>query len=209
VKRIVDIQNWKRKEHYEFFKGFDEPYLGVVTEIDCTEAYEKNDWAGESFFLYYLHKATMAANEVEEFRYRIEDEQVVCYDKINASSTIGRDDETFGYSFIEFSKDYKQFKENARKEIEEIKNSTGLRLNEEAKRIDTIHFTTLPWIKITGLSHPRNFKYNDSVPKISFGSYYHTKYGKNMSVAIHANHALVDGFHVAKFVKIFQELMNQ
>ncbi len=209
MKRRIDTQNWKRKEHYEFFKDFDEPFLGVVTEIDCTKAYNKNDWEGESFFLYYLYKATMAANEVEEFRYRIEDNNLVCYDKIHASSTIGRDDETFAYSFIEFDNDYEQFKVNAKKEIEAVKNSTGLRLNEDAKRIDTIHFTALPWMKITGLSHPRNFKYNDSVPKISFGSYFRTKYGKNMSVAIHANHALVDGYHVAKFVKIFQELMNQ
>lgn len=208
MKRIIDIQNWKRKEHYNFFKEFDEPYLGVVTEIDCTRAYDKNNWAGESFFLYYLHRATMAANEIEEFRYRMEDDQVVCYDKIHASSTIGRDDETFGYSFIEFSTDYEQFKRSAKKEIDEVRNSTGLRLNDDGKRIDTIHFTALPWMKISGLSHPRNYKYNDSVPKISFGSYFETKYGKNMSVAVHANHALMDGYHVAKFIKLFQDLMN-
>ena len=209
MKKIIDIRSWKRKEHFEFFNSFDEPYFGVVTEIDCNKAYEKSKCTGESFFLYYLHKATMAANEVEEFRYRIENNQVCCYDKIHASSTIGRDDETFAYSFIGFDTDYTQFLENAKKEIEEVENSTGLRLDEDSKRNDVIHFTALPWLKITGLSHPRNFKYNDSVPKISFGSYFATENGKKMSLAIHANHALVDGYHVAKFVKTFQELMNQ
>ena len=63
MKQIIDIQKWKRKEHFEFFSAFDDPYFGIVSEIDCTRAYDKNDWAEESFFLYYLHKATMAAND--------------------------------------------------------------------------------------------------------------------------------------------------
>ena len=151
----------------------------------------------------------MAANEVEEFKYRILNNQVVCYDKIHASSTIGRVDETFAYSFVEYNPDYNEFRKAANKEIEAVKNTEGLRLNEDSKRLDTIHFTTLPWMKITGLSHPRNYKYNDSIPKISFGSYFQEKYIKKISIAIHAHHALMDGFHVAKFLNIFQNLMNK
>ena len=25
----LDLQNWNRKEHYEFFKNFDNPYFGI------------------------------------------------------------------------------------------------------------------------------------------------------------------------------------
>ena len=50
---LLDIENWNRKEHYNFFKDFDEPFFGVSVEIDCTNAYEfckKNEL---NFFLYY------------------------------------------------------------------------------------------------------------------------------------------------------------
>ncbi len=99
MKKYVDINNWKRKEYYEFFSKYDEPFWGIVTEIDCTIAYEKVKQNNSSFFSYYLYKSTQAINMIEEFRYRIEDEKVVLFEEIHAATTIGRDDETFGYSF--------------------------------------------------------------------------------------------------------------
>ena len=209
MKRIIDTVNWKRKEHFEFFSSFDEPFFGVVTEFDCTRAYEKVKSQGASFFLYYLHKSLVAVNAIEEFRYRLEDDKIICFDKIHASSTIGRDDETFAYSFIEYSADFEQFTIDANKEIEAVKHSTGLRLNEDSRRIDTIHYTSLPWFKLYGLSHPRNFKYRDSVPKISFGKYISEGNRKKMSIGIHAHHGLMDGYHIGKYMEVFQDIMNQ
>ena len=38
MKKIIDYNNWIRKEHYEWFKNFDEPFFGVVSEVDCSIA---------------------------------------------------------------------------------------------------------------------------------------------------------------------------
>ncbi|MBC7912492.1 MAG: chloramphenicol acetyltransferase, partial [Pyrinomonadaceae bacterium] len=47
-----------------------------------------------------------------------------------------------------------------------------------------------------------------SCPKISFGMMT-DEHGKlSMPVSIHVHHALMDGYHVAEFVNLFQELMN-
>jgi chloramphenicol O-acetyltransferase type A len=47
-----------------------------------------------------------------------------------------------------------------------------------------------------------------SIPKITFGKI--TRDGEKMwlPVDIHVNHALMDGFHVGKFVERFQELLK-
>lgn len=209
MKRIIEQENWKRKEHFDFFRAFDEPFFGIVTEIDCTVAYEKAKSMNASFFLYYMHKSIRAVNEIEEFRYRLENDEIVCFDMIHASSTIGRNDETFAYSFLPYSIDFEEFVLNAEKEIDEVKNSSGIRLNSDGRRIDTIHYTTLPWLKITGLSHPRNFKFKDSVPKISFGKIFTEGGRKKMSVGIHAHHGLMDGYHIGKYIKLFQNLMDE
>jgi len=209
MRKTIDINNWKRKEYYEFFSKYDEPFWGIVSEIDCTLAYEKAEENNSSFFLYYLHKSILAINMIEEFRYRIENEQIVLFDKINAATTLGRDDETFGYSFIEYNKDFEKFNISGEKEITRIKNSTGLSLNENSNRLDVVHYSSLPWTKFTGITHARNFKVNDSVPKIIFGKYSVVDGKKIMNVSLNAHHGLADGLHAAKYFELFQKLMNE
>ena len=68
MKRTLNQTQWNRKEHFDFFNEFDEPYFGIVSEIDCTKAYQISKNKGQSFFAYYLHKSLLAVNQVEEFR---------------------------------------------------------------------------------------------------------------------------------------------
>ena len=208
-KHIIDLETWNRKEHFEFFSSYDEPFFGIVAEVDCTQAYATAKNQGYSFFAYYLHCSTAAVNEVKEFRCRIQEDKVVCYDSIHAGTTIGRDDGTFSFSFTLFSEDFEAFSKDLRQEIEAVRNSTGLRFNEDAMRDDMIHYSTFPWRNFTGLTHARNFKFKDSTPKITFGKAY-LKDGKRMlPVSVNAHHALVDGLHVAQYFEAFENLLNE
>lgn len=205
----IDINSWNRKEHFEFFSTFDEPFFGVVTEVDCTRAYEKSKENGCSFFAYYLYQSLKAVNQTEEFRCRILDGKPVLYNTIHASATIGREDGTFGFSFIIYNPDFEKFCENLNKEVRSTQNSKGLRLTDAAMRQDSIHYSSVPWFKITGLTHARHFKFADSVPKISFGKLFSQHEKKMMSVSINAHHGLMDGLHVGRYLDLFQQLLNE
>ena len=108
--KILDQSNWNRKEHFDFFKEFDEPFFGIVTEVDCTKAYLISKKQKQSFFAYYLHKSICAINQVEEMRYRLIDEEIIIHNQIHASTTIGREDGTFAFTFVPFNLDFKIFK---------------------------------------------------------------------------------------------------
>ena len=41
MKKILDIENWNRKEHFLFFKNFDDPFFGVTADVDFTDTYRK------------------------------------------------------------------------------------------------------------------------------------------------------------------------
>lgn len=206
---IIDVENWNRKEHFYYFTKLDNPFLGIVSEIDCTKAYQKSKEMGVSFFAYYLHKSIFAINKVDELKYRIVDGNVVKFDKIHAATTIGRSDGTFGFSFINFSPDFDIFNNELKEEIDNVKNSTGLRINENDRRSDEIHYSTLPWTKFTGLTHPRNFNTDDTVPKIVFGKTFDVDGKKVLPISIDVHHGLVDGLHVSNFLNEFQKLMNE
>ena len=208
MKTKLDLNTWPRKEHFEFFSKFEEPFFGIVAHIDCTKAYETSKKNGVSFFLYYLHKTLSAVNAVKNFRYRIENGEIFIYDRIDASATLTRDDNTFGFSLMPFSTEFETFEKTSKEEIERVRNTTGLfTRNFEADNL--IHFSAVPWVDFTSLSHARSFTFPDSCPKISIGKMMIAEDGKRtMAVSVHVHHGLMDGFHVGEFFAKFQEFMD-
>ena len=207
--KIIDINTWKRKEHFNYFSQFDEPFFGIVSEVDCTKAFQFTENEDLSFFAYYLHKSLVAANNIDEFKYRIKDEKVVLFDKIDASPTIGREDGTFAFSFIKFNSDFNVFYKSLLKEMNKVKNSNGLRATNDSEILDVIHFSSIPWVKFTGLTHARNYKFVDSCPKITFGKTYYNNNKLLMPVSVNAHHGLVDGKHIGDYFELFQKLLDE
>ena len=207
--KIINTENWNRKEHFDFFSKMASPYFGIVSEVDCTKAYDKAKENRESFFAYYLHKSMIAINSVEELKYRIVDNKVVLFPVINAGATIGREDGTFGFIFVHFSVDFKTFNAELQEEIQNVQNSTGLRLNGDDIKKDLIRHSTLPWNSFTGLLHPTNFDQKESVPKITFGKFNIREGKKYLPISIEAHHGLVDGFHLAKYLSEFQKQLDR
>jgi len=123
MERKLDIDSWNRKEHFLFFKQMQEPFFGITATIDCTIAYHKSKEQSVSFFIYYLHKTLEALNAIEPFRYRIRNDEIIVFNRIDASATIMRGDTSFGFSLIEYDPDLSRFAENAKKEIERVQNT--------------------------------------------------------------------------------------
>lgn len=209
MKTLLDIENWPRKEHFHFFRQFEEPFFGATVDIDCTKAYANAKTLNASFFSYYLHKTLVAVNTIESFRYRISDDQIYICDQVNASATIGREDGTFGFSLIEYNPDFTVFATNTSNEIERIQSTTGL-FTRTFNDDNVIHFSAIPWLDFTSLSHARSYTFPDSCPKISFGKMKIADNGKRtIAMSVHVHHGLMDGLHLGQFVDCFQELMNQ
>jgi chloramphenicol O-acetyltransferase type A len=208
VKQEVDITSWNRKEHFEFFSKFEEPFFGIVATVDCTKAYENAKKLGVSFFVYYMHKMLCAVNSIENFRYRIDEGKVYVYDAIDVSATITRDDATFGFSLIPFHLEIEAFHLAAIAEIERVKRTHGL-FTRKFEVDNLIHFSAIPWIEFTSLSHARSFTFPDSCPKISVGKMSFLENGqRTMPVSVHVHHGLMDGIHVGEFFTKFQELLS-
>lgn len=207
MKKLIDLENWDRKEHFLFFSKFTEPFFGVTTRVDCTKAYKNAKVKQVSFFLYYLYKALKAANQIDNFKYRIIDDQAYKFETANASPTINRPNGTFGFAYMDFDENEENFYDKAMKEIEKIRNTDSLLPAVSGENV--IHFSAIPWIDFTSVSHARSFSHPDSCPKISFGKMTDINGVKSMPISIHVHHALMDGFHVGQFIDIFQGLMNE
>jgi chloramphenicol O-acetyltransferase type A len=185
----------------------EEPFYGITTTIDCTQAYANAKALGVSFFSYYLHKTLSAVNAIENFRYRIIEDEVYIFDQIDASATVMREDKTFGFSYMAYAENPIDFAQIVQTEIERIQNTEGIFTREYPENL--IHFSALPWINFTSLSHARSFSWPDSCPKISYGKLLDENGKKTMPISIHVHHGLVDGYHVGLFLDRLQQLMNE
>jgi chloramphenicol O-acetyltransferase type A len=206
MKHKLELDSWNRRDHFEFFRKFEEPYFGICVDVDCTETFEECKANERSFFLRYLHKSLTAANGIESFRYRITDNEVFVHDIINASPTIGRPDGTFGFSYMDYNSDFSTFEKHAKQVIENIQAGTGL--NPALSGENVIHYSSLPWLKFTALSHARSLSQPDSCPKISFGKVTQEHGRWTMPMSVHVHHALADGYDVGLYVAAFQKLLN-
>ncbi|KAF2515460.1 chloramphenicol acetyltransferase [Flavobacterium salilacus subsp. salilacus] len=207
MKKKLNLEDWSRREHFEFFKKFEEPFFGLVANVDVTKAYAVAKSSNASFFLYYLHKVAAAVNGVEAFRYRIAGDEVFVYDSVDVSATLTREDNTFGFSFMEFHEDFNVFELSAQKEIERVRNTPGL-FTRAFEMDNIIHFSAIPWVNFTSLSHARSFVFPDSCPKISVGKIVEENGHKLMPVSVHVHHGLMDGYHVGLFFDLLQQELN-
>ena len=123
------------------------------------------------------------------------------YDFIHLSPTIGREDGTFGFGFFEYDADLEVFIQNAEKEIERVKNSTGLSFSENIGRLDLIRYSALPWFAFSEMKHTVSFGRGDSVPRISTGKLIKENGVYLLPISISGHHALMDGRNVAELIE--------
>ena len=147
-------------------------------------------------------------NATTAFKLRIENGEVVEYDKINISPTIGREDGTFGFGFFEYDTDLSLFIENAEKEIHRVKNSTGLSFSKDTARADVIRYSALPWFAFSEMKHAGSIQTGDSIPKISTGKLIQEKKKLLLPISISVHHGLVDGRNVAEFIQNVKDGQN-
>ena len=204
----LDVNNWSRKEHFEFFSKFEEPFFGMTVNVDVTKAYAASKANNGSFFLYYVHKIAAVVNSREEFRYRIKDDGVIVYDRVDVSATLTREDNTFGFSLIEYKEGFTEFTEGAKAEMERVRNTTGL-FTRSFDVDNLIHFSAVPWVHFTSLSHARSYTFPDSCPKISVGKVIEENERKIIPVSVHVHHGLMDGYHVGLFFDLLQQKLNE
>ena len=208
MKTTIHLATWNRREHFEFFSAMSEPFHGLVVNMDCTGVYQHCKAQGQPFFLTYLHKTLQAVNATQALRLRIEDGAVVDYAQVHCNVTVARPDGTFGFCSIDFEPEFARFVPPAQAAMARVRVAQGLGLDPKAVRNNEVHFSALPDIRFTGLTHARRFGGAGAEPKISVGQVFQAQDRWWMPFAIFVHHGLVDGQHVSDFLKRVESLFQ-
>ena len=205
MKRI-DLDTYPRREHFRHFCAMAYPYAGVTVDVDVTDLLALCRDKGYSFYLMVLHAVALAADEVPEFRRRIDHGGIVEYDECPTSHIELKPDGTYAYCTLRHHMplaEYLAQSESARNAARE-----GGSIEEEDDVQSMYFISTLPWLHYTQLVQPVACG-EESNPRITWGKYQADDKGRMMmplSVLVH--HALADGIHIAKFYEAFDRQMK-
>ena len=202
---LIDTEKWKRKDQYDFFKSFDQPFFNVTANVDVSSFLTYTKKNKLPFFYCTLYAILKVCNEIPEFRYRINENDVFDYHRINAGVTILKDDNTFIYGSINYKPDLHEFVVQAKEMVAEQKQSKGFLPHD---RKDLSFVSAIPWVSFTGFVHARKSSKNDSVPRFVIGKFFKEKDKLQLPVSVEVHHALADGFHIGQFFEKLQIEFN-
>lgn len=201
--RYLDMETYKRKEHFAYFNSLAYPYVGVTANVDITKLLREIKTKEWPFFLTLCYCAGKAANQIPEFRQRIIDGKIAEFDRCATSHTVALEDGTYCYCTLEHNLPFSAYLPYAIKKQEEAKQAATI-AEEQEEVYDKFFISSLPWISFAGLIQPVPVP-ADSNPRITWGKYFSQDDRTWLPVSVLCHHALVDGHHIADFYRLLEE----
>ncbi len=163
--RIIDESAWKRREHCAVFRNYTEPAFCVTFETDITRFLRYVRQNQYSFTLSLIYISAKCANEIEEFRYRFSDGNIVLFDQIDTAFTwLDRQTELFKVVRVPFLPSLREYVAAAGEAAEKQREYfTGPLGN------DVFQFSPLPWLSYTHISHTVSGKRDAATPPVRLG----------------------------------------
>lgn len=203
--RKIDVHTWERKTHYEIYRQFANARYDITLELDVTNLVKYVKENHLSFTLTMIHTIAKCANEIDEFRMRIENDEPVIYDKIDLSFTyLNKEANLMKNVVAENDANVFAFNRKAKAAIEKQNvYFTGPLGN------GIYQFSSIPWISYTHISHTFSGNKNYAVPVFDFGKF-HEKNGRLvMPFSIEVHHSFVDGYHIGVLVEKLQKTLDE
>ena len=203
----IDLNQYARRQHFEYFSSLQYPYVGVTCNVDVSELVEFCKAKNYSFYLTFLHAVALAADGVKELRHRIHDGGIVEFSECPTSHIELLDNGTYCYCTLHHHmplEEYIPYAEEAR--LRCCQNGSI----EEDDDVESMYFiSTLPWLHYTAMIQPVAGG-EESNPRITWGKFQEDHQERiQLPVTLLAHHALVDGIHIAMFYKNLEQQIRE
>lgn len=214
----IDIATWSRRDAFLHFRDFAQPFFSVCIRCDVAplKAALARRPGGGRLSLALHHLALRLANEQAPFRLRLQGRgdaaRVMAHERIDASTTVLRADESFGFAYLPWRPGYADFVQHSAAALDAAQHrAPGLSdpAQTDLGAAALMFFTTLPWVHFSSFAHARpGHGLPDSTPRVAFGRIDVDGAGPQarhwLPVALDVHHALMDGLHAGRWLQAFE-----
>ena len=205
--KIIDKENYYRKGVFRHFSEDCKCSTSMTARIDVTALKECSKKTNTKFYINFLYLLAKVLNSRDDYKmgYLWESETLICYDKINPAQYIFHDDtETCTPVYTEFFEDDGKFYRLCSEDIEKAKQSReyGLDMANHPNWFDASYIS---WLSYDSLNIELPDGHLFFAPIINWGKYREENNRFVMPLTVRLNHAVADGYLVAKVFRLLEE----
>lgn len=195
------VEDYYRREHYDFFRSYEMPFYTIVFNLDITAVKAFSSDRGFPAYLTQCYLFARGMSRVEDFRYRVIDDQIVLYDNLEIAATLPAPNGAFSFAHFEHDPDLAGFLRRA--EAKSMKARETATLADTAEG-NTILFTSIPGVRFTGFTHATPADKTDGRARVAFGQFYEEAGRLLVPVGLGVNHIFIDGAAIGRLVEEVQ-----
>lgn len=197
--KILDIETYYRKDAFLRFTEMSKASISITHKLDVTALQQHSKMTGTKFYINFLYCLARVINSRDDYKmaYFWQTKQTVVFDKMNIKHYVFFEDtETCTPIYTEFDDDYETFYKRCSDDIALAKQKHEG--NKEPEAQNYFEASYISWISYESLhlELPDGFLFFQ--PIINWGRYSKENEKLIMPITIRMNHAVADGYLVAK-----------
>ena len=205
--KIIDMDRYYRKDVFRHFSEDCRCSTSMTARVDATNLVKYSRKTDTKFYINFLYILSKALNSREDYRmgYLWQTGQLVCYDSINPTQYVFHDDtETCTPVYTIYNPDYRVFYQTAADDIARAKESReyGLDMINHTNWFDASYIS---WLSYDSMNIELPDGHLFFAPIVNWGKYREEKGRLMMPVTVRLNHAIADGFMVAKVFHLIEK----
>lgn len=209
MRQEIDIHDWDRRQHFEYYSKISTPHYCVAFNVDITNLVRFTREYHISFYYSLIYLCTQSLNQIDEFLLEIEDNRVFKVERrIPCFTDLKKGATSFHMVSLPCEGDILEFTAKAREES----NNNPLQVDAlEGSGESQIIYSCIPWADITMCSNERDYNdpklKDDTAPILVWGKY--TEHGGRymINMTLDVNHRLIDGYFVGLFVQNLEAMI--
>ena len=205
--RIIDMDSYYRKGVFRHFSEDCKCSTSMTARVDVTELVKYSKDIGTKFYINFLYILTKVLNSRDDYRmgYLWQTGELICYERIHPTQYVFHEDtETCTPVYTTYCNDYALFYQNALKDVERAKETREYALDAK-NHPNWFDASFIPWLSYDSLNIELPDGHLYFAPIVNWGKYRPENGRLMMPVSVRLNHAVADGYLVAKVFRLLEE----
>ena len=204
--RVVDPETYYRKGVFRHFSEDCKCSVSLTARLDVTELAAVSASSGTKFSLNFLYLLSKTLNSRDDYKmaWLWQTGELICYERIHPTQYVFHDDtETCTPVYSRYCEDYERFYREALADLERAKQTREYALD-AADHPNWFDASYIPWLSYDALHVELPDGYLYFAPIVNWGRYREENGRLMMPVSVRMNHAIADGYLIAKVFTLLQ-----
>ncbi|MGN1473838.1 MAG: CatA-like O-acetyltransferase, family 3 [Eubacteriales bacterium] len=205
--KVIDQNTYYRKDVFRHFSEDCKCSTSMTARMDVSALVRYSKKTGTKFYLNFLYLLSKVLNSRDDYKmgYLWQTKELICYDTVHPTQYVFHEDtETCSPVYSTYYADHDTFYKAALEDMERAKKTRvyGLDMENHPNWFDASY---IPWLSYDSLNIELPDGHLFFAPIINWGKYREENNRLVMPVSVRLNHAIADGYLVAKVFRLLEQ----